>query len=87
MAPDAVLQAVLETCADAIFTADGVGRIRSWSAASERLFGRRAAGVIDQDLLVLFPEHLQAEVRAVTARVLAGEYVRQFESELLRPGA
>jgi PAS domain S-box-containing protein len=80
-----VLRAVLETCADAIFTADGVGRIQSWSAASERLFGQRAAGVIDQDLLALFPPHLHPEVRAVVARVLAGEYVRQFETELLRP--
>jgi PAS domain S-box-containing protein len=84
-APDAVLRAVLETSADAIFATDGRGRIRTWSAACERLFGHRAGSVIDQDLAAFFPEHLRAEVTAVTARALAGEYVRQFESELLRP--
>jgi PAS domain S-box-containing protein len=82
---EAVLKAVLETCEDAIFTADSVGRIKTWSAASERLFGQQAAAVIDRDLLVLFPEHLHPEVRAVTARLLAGECVRQFETELVRP--
>jgi PAS domain S-box-containing protein len=85
MTPDAVLQAVLETCEDAIFTADSAGRVTSWSAACERLFGHRAAAVIERDLAVLFPDHLRPEVHAVTARVLAGEYVRQFETELLRP--
>jgi PAS domain S-box-containing protein len=85
LAPDALLRAVLETSADAIFAIDGRGRIRTWSAACERLFGHQAGRVIDQDLGVFFPEHLHAEVSAVTARALAGEYVRQFETELLRP--
>jgi PAS domain S-box-containing protein len=41
LAPEALLRAVLETSADAIFATDGRGRIRTWSAACERLFGRR----------------------------------------------
>jgi PAS domain S-box-containing protein len=85
LAPAAVLRALLDTCEDAIFTTDIGGRIQSWSETSERLFGRRTARVVGQDLSVLFPEHLRPGVRAVTTRVLAGEQVRQFESEVLRP--
>jgi PAS domain S-box-containing protein len=85
MAPEAVLLAVLETCDDAIFTTDGNGRIVSWSATCERLFGRNAGTVIEQGLDGLFPEHLRPEVLVVTAQVLAGERVRHFETEVLRP--
>jgi two-component system, sensor histidine kinase and response regulator len=85
MAPEAVLSAVLEICDDAIFTTDVTGRIVTWNAASQRLFGRGGAAVVEQPFDGLFPEHLRPEVQAVTAQVLAGERVRHFETEVLRP--
>ena len=83
--PEALLRAVIETSDDAIFTTDAAGRIATWSATSERLFGRPAAGVIEQPIDALFPEHLRAEMAGVMARVLAGERVTHFETEILRP--
>ena len=85
VATEALLNAVVDTCDDAIFTTDGSGRITTWGATPERLFGCPAAAVIEQPIDGLFPEHLRAEVGAVMARVSAGERVSHFETEVLRP--
>ncbi len=83
--PESLLRAVIETSDDAIFTTDAAGRITTWSATSERLFGRPAAGVIERPIDALFPDHLRAEMTAVMARVMAGERLTHFETEILRP--
>jgi PAS domain S-box-containing protein len=84
LAAEALLRAVIETSDDAIFTADAAGRITSWSPTAARLFGRPAE-LIDRMMHLLFPAHLQDEVHAVVARVAAGERVKHFETEVLRP--
>jgi len=70
---------------DAIFTCDARGRVTSWSATAERLFGRLADDVLDGPLEILFPDHLADQVRGIIATVLAGDRVRNFETEVLRP--
>jgi PAS domain S-box-containing protein len=83
--PDAVLRAVIETSDDAIFTCDLAARIATWGAVAERLFGCAAVAVLGRPLETVFPDHLRAEVRAVIATVLAGDWIRHFETEVLRP--
>jgi PAS domain S-box-containing protein len=85
VSPEVLLNAVVETCDDAIFTADRLGRITTWGAACERLFGRAAAEVIGEPVESLLPEHLRAEADAAMALVAAGERLRHFETEALRP--
>ena len=85
MASEALLQAVLETSDDAIFTCDGSGRITTWSVTAERLFGAPAGEVIEQELETVFAEHLRSEVRSVVARVLWGERIKDSETEIQRP--
>jgi PAS domain S-box-containing protein len=85
VAPEALLRAVIETSDDAILTTGPAGRITTWSPTAERLFGRPASQLLEESITVLFPEHLQDEVRAVVARVAAGERVRHYETEVLRP--
>jgi PAS domain S-box-containing protein len=85
VAPEALIDAIIEMSDDAIFTFDLVGRISSWSATAERLFGRPAHEVLGVSLEVLFPPHLNEEVQIVLATVVAGERIRHFETELLRP--
>ena len=70
---------------DAIVTCDAKGDVTSWSATAERLFGCLADDVLDGPFELLFPEHLADEVRGVIATVLAGDRVRNFETEILRP--
>jgi PAS domain S-box-containing protein len=70
---------------DAIFTCDVEGRVATWSATAERLFGRSADEVLHGPLDVLFPSHLSDEVQTVNATVLAGDRIRHFETEVVRP--
>jgi PAS domain S-box-containing protein len=82
---ESVLDAVIEACDDAIFTTDAAGRVVRWGAAAERLFGRTAPTVEGEDLVGLFPEHSRAGMRSAMDRVLAGEHLRRFETEVVRP--
>ena len=85
VAPGVLLDAVVEMSDDAIFTCDAEGHITTWSPTAERLFGHSTDDVLDGPLNVLFPEHLCREVRSVIATVLAGDRIRHFETEMLRP--
>jgi PAS domain S-box-containing protein len=82
--PDAVLGAVIEMSDDAIFTCDSLGTVTTWSRTAELLFGFRAGQMLAGPLDGLFPAHLQGEVRTVAARVLSGERIKHFETEVLR---
>ena len=85
IAPEVLLRAVVETSDEAIFTCDAGRRVLSWGTTAERLFGRAADTAIGHPVDALFPEHLQTEVRAVVATVLAGDWIKHFETEVLRP--
>jgi PAS domain S-box-containing protein len=83
--PAAILPGVVEMSDDAILTCDASGLVASWCATAERLFGRSGEDALDSPLEALFPEHLRPEVEAVVSTVLAGERIRHFESEIVRP--
>jgi PAS domain S-box-containing protein len=83
--PAALLSAVIEMSDDAMFTCDVHGRVITWSATAQRLFGRSDADAIGRPLDVLFPGHVSGEVQSVLATVLAGDRIRHFESEVVRP--
>jgi PAS domain S-box-containing protein len=84
-APEALLEAIVEMSDDAIFTCDLAGRVTNWSGTAERLFGRADADVHDVLLDVLFPQHATRQVLAVVATALAGDRIRHFETEVVRP--
>jgi len=82
--PAAFLGAVIEISDDAIFACDDKGRVTSWSATAERLFGRPEDNALEVPLDLLFAEHLSDEVQSVIETVLKGDRIRHFESEVLR---
>jgi PAS domain S-box-containing protein len=84
-AHEAFLGAVIEMSDDAIFSCDFSARISFWSATAERLFGQSADQAMNQHFDLLFPEHLRNEVQMTATAVLAGERIRHFETEVLRP--
>jgi PAS domain S-box-containing protein len=85
MTPEALLGAIIEMSDDAIVTCNARGEVTSWSATAERLFGCLAGDVLDDPLELLFPAHLADAVRGIIATVLAGDRVRNFVTEVLRP--
>ncbi len=70
---------------DAIFTCDAGARVITWSPTAERLFGRSAEEVMGDPIGVLFPDYLSEEVQTVVAMILAGDRIRHFETEVVRP--
>jgi PAS domain S-box-containing protein len=81
---EALLEAVVDTSDDAIFTCDGAGRITSWSSTSVRLFGWGMGEVHLQPFELLFAEHLRQAIHTLTERAAAGDRIRHFETEALR---
>jgi PAS domain S-box-containing protein len=84
-AVQSLLDAIIELSDDAIFTCDKMGRITSWGAASARLSGYDTSFAIGAQVECLFPEHLQQEIGALVTFSMAGERIRRFETEILRP--
>jgi PAS domain S-box-containing protein len=80
-----LLAAIMEMSDDAMLTCDIDGRVVTWSATAERLFGRSGDDALGRPLEVLFPSHMSGEVQSVLATVLAGDRIRHFESEVVRP--
>ena len=65
------LQAILNSAADAIITADEHGIIQSFNPAAERMFGYRQGEVIGQNVKVLMPSPFREEHDSYLARYLA----------------
>jgi PAS domain S-box-containing protein len=82
--PAGLLDAILETCDDAIYCQDRRGTITSWNRAAERCFGYGAAEIMGEPSMGLFPEHLRVDVQGVCDTVWAGDQVSHFETEIMR---
>ena len=77
----ALLSAVVTGSADAIITEGGDGRIVTWNAAAERMFGWTAGQVVGGPALVIVPEDAVDEHVRLVADVLAGASVRAVEGD------
>ncbi len=82
-ASSATLAALAAAAPDAIVTLDPRGRVTSWNAAAERLFGFSADEMIGREPLALLPDDRQAEDRDLRARIAAGEPIEPVETERL----
>lgn len=81
LAEDPCLAAIVESSDDAIITKDLGGVITSWNRAAERLFGYRAAQVIGQPIIVMFPPNRGEEEFSVMERIGRGELVNRYETD------
>jgi PAS domain S-box-containing protein len=77
---EARLAAIVASSDDAIISKDLTGRIMSWNAAAERMFGWTAAEAVGQSITILIPrERLNEEVE-VLSRIRQGLSVDHFET-------
>jgi PAS domain S-box-containing protein len=79
-----ILAAIVVNSDDAIIgkTLDGV--ITSWNPAAERMYGRSSEEMIGQSFRLLSPENRTGEIKAILARIGAGEHVDHFETVRVR---
>src|SRR3984957_6123139 len=83
--PAALLRAIIELTDDAVITCDPAAVVTYFSENAERLFGHPPRDVEGGPIGALFAPHLRLEVDEVIARVGAGEPIRHFETEIVRP--
>ena len=79
-----MLEAIVETSDDAIFSHDGEGDVTSWNRSAARIFGYAEPEVLGQPAIELFPTHLRRAVELVLGSVAAGDRVHHLETEIRR---
>jgi PAS domain S-box-containing protein len=79
----AVLAAIVTSSEDAIISMALDGTIASWNAGAERLFGYRAAEIVDQSVMRLVPPESAVDEARVLERVTRGERIGHYDAERL----
>jgi PAS domain S-box-containing protein len=80
-----LLAQVVQVSADAIFSEDLGGRILTWNAAAERLYGCAAADMVGRSTRDLLPAETAAQLESVHELALSGQRVERFDTRHLRP--
>src|SRR4051794_28224814 len=74
------LAAIVASSDDAIVSKDLTGKIISWNASAERMFGWTAAEAIGQPITMIIPQDRQQEEDFVLSRIRQGLSVDPFET-------
>ncbi len=83
-APRAWLASIVEHSHDAIIGKDLDGRITSWNAAAERMYGYRPEEVVGRSIDLLFPDDHKDELDSILATIRRGEAVHARETIRVR---
>jgi PAS domain S-box-containing protein len=78
--PEARLAAIVASSDDAIISKDLTGRIMSWNAAAERMFGFTPQEAVGQHITILIPKDRLNEEVEVLSRIRRGLSVEHFET-------
>ncbi len=74
------LAAIVNSSEDAIISKDLQGRVLSWNAAAERLFGYRADEMVGRSIRVLMPPDRAEDYLGIISRIARGERVEHYET-------
>lgn len=76
----ALLAAIVESSDDAIVSKTLDGRIQSWNAGAERIFGYTAAEAIGQPITIIIPPELRDEERHILDQLRQGKRIDHFDT-------
>jgi PAS domain S-box-containing protein len=76
----ALLAAIVESSEDAIHSKTLDGRILSWNAGAQRIFGYTPEEAIGQPITLIVPPELRAEEHELLEKLRRGERIRHFET-------
>jgi PAS domain S-box-containing protein len=76
----ATLAAIVESSDDAIISKDLTGRILTWNAGAERLFGYREQEVVGKTITLIIPHSHLNEENMILQRIRNGERIDHYET-------
>jgi PAS domain S-box-containing protein len=79
-----MLAAIVTSSDDAIISKDLTGKIMTWNAGAERVFGYTAEEAVGRPITMLLPPELLQEETKILATLIRGERIDHFETERLR---
>ena len=82
--PRSILEAIVESSDDAIYSKDSDARVTSWNGSAERLYGYSESEAVGRDIAMIVPPHRRGEERVILERILGGEKIDHYETERLR---
>lgn len=77
---DAFLAAIIESSTDAVISKDLHGKVLTWNAAAERLFGFTAEEAIGKPITIIFPPDRLDEEPVILKRIMAGERIEHYDT-------
>ncbi len=80
----ALLVAIVQSSNDAVIAKRLDGTVLSWNTGAERLYGYSAAEVVGQNIAIVVPPELRAELGSVLERVGRGERIAHHETARVR---
>jgi len=81
-----LLASIVESSEDAIISKDLNGRIRSWNAGAQQMFGYSSEEAIGQPIELIVPEDRREEERQIRDRLRSGERGSHFETVRIARG-
>jgi two-component system CheB/CheR fusion protein len=78
------LAAIIESSQDAIIGHGLDGKVVSWNAAAERIFGYTADEAIGRPISIILPQDESKELPDIVSKLIAGEAIEHFETDRTR---
>jgi PAS domain S-box-containing protein len=83
--PETLFSLVIDLTDDAVISCDASSTVTLFTGSAERLFGQSSAEIVGTSVRRLFPSHWADAMDRLFATVSAGECIRHFDSEIVRP--
>ncbi|HEY3400981.1 MAG TPA: PAS domain S-box protein [Geothrix sp.] len=80
------LEGLIQNMGEAVVSFAPDGKILTWNAAAERIFGYSRPEIVGRNMSQLAPSHLLGEMDQITQRVSHGQVVRDAETVRIRKG-
>ena len=81
------LESLVQNMGDAVISFTAEGKILTWNAAAERIFGYARPEIVGRSMAQLTPDHLFSEFEQAVQQVAKGQVLRDVETTRLRKGA
>lgn len=81
---DRLLASIVESSEDAIYAKSLDGRILSWNAGAEQIYGYTAEEAVGRNVSMLIPPNARNEVPEMLGRISRGERIAHYETVRMR---